>query len=102
MVNAYKKMDVGNEKNLIEKNYYLFLKLTELERKRIAELKADGRYVGPAQPQDHEKPFYPKYDEYEILPGEISQSENRGDRWKDYKNPYLSPEEDQTTKKSKK
>jgi len=74
----------------------------ELERKRIAELKADGRYVGPAQPQDHEKPFYPKYDEYEILPGEISQSENRGDRWKDYKNPYLSPEEDQTTKKSKK
>ena len=35
------------------------------------------------------------------LPGEITQSENRGDRWKDYKNPYLTPEEDQTTKKSK-
>ena len=78
-----------------------FLKISELERKRIAELKADGRYVGPLQPQDHEKTFYPKYDEYEILPGEITQSENRGDRWKDYKNPYLTPEEDQTTKKSK-
>ena len=34
---------------------------------------------------DHEKEFFPKYKEYEIMPGEGVES---GDRWKDYKNPY--------------
>ena len=66
-----------------------------LERERIAELKAEGRYVGPALPLDHEKAFFPKYDEYQGAPGE------QVDRWKDYKNPYLDPEEDMVTKKSK-
>lgn len=70
----------------------------DLERKRIQELKAEGRYVGPAQPLDHEKAFFPKYDEYQGTPGE--EQENR-DRWKDFKNPYLKPEEDMVTKKSR-
>ena len=32
---------------------------------------------------DHEKAYYPKYKEYEIMPGE---GVNNEDRWKDYKN----------------
>eukprot|EP00093_Oithona_nana_P007446 07446.XXX_347454_346845_1 [CDS] Oithona nana genome sequencing. len=60
----------------------------DLERKRIEELKAEGRYVGPDKPLDHEKTFFPKYDEYEVLPGEDKEKNN--DRWKDFKNPYLA------------
>ena len=68
----------------------------DLERKRIAELKAEGRYVGPDKPMDHEKAFFPKYDEYEVLPGE---DKDQTDRWKDYKNPYLDKDEEFVTKK---
>ena len=70
-----------------------------MERKRIEELKAEGRYVGPSKPMDHEKAFFPKYDEYEVLPGE--DKFERSERWKDFKNPYLEPDEDIVTKKSK-
>lgn len=45
-----------------------------------------GRYEGPPKPQDHEKPFYPKYDEYEVMPGEHEFSKK--DKWADFKNPY--------------
>ena len=62
-------------------------------------MKSNDRDVGPLQPQDHEKPFYPKYDEYEVMPGE--DIGERKDRWKEFKNPYLTPEEDQFTKKKK-
>ena len=71
----------------------------ELERKRIAELKADGKYVGTSLPQDHEKTFYPKYDEYEVVPGE--DPKGTAGRWKDFKNPYLTQDEDTFTKKKK-
>ena len=77
----------------------LFLFYFILERKRVAELKEAGVHVGPIQPQDHEKTFYPKYDDFEVYAGE--DPKNRQDRWKDYKNPYMTPEEDQVTKKSK-
>lgn len=70
-----------------------------MERKRIAELKAEGRYVGADKPMDHEKTFYPKYDEYEVLPGE--DKDKREERWKDYKNPYLNPDEEYVTVKTK-
>ena len=68
----------------------------DLERKRIAELKEDGRYIGADKPMDHEKAFFPKYDEYEVLAGE---DKNQKDRWKDFKNPYLNPDEEFFTKK---
>ena len=71
----------------------------DLERKRIEELKAEGRYVGPPKPMDHEKTFFPKYDEYEVLPGE--DKFDRQKRWEDFQNPYMKPEEDTFTKKSK-
>lgn len=48
---------------------------------------------------DHEKTFYPKYDEYEVLPGE--DKDKREERWKDYKNPYLNPDEEYVTVKTK-
>ena len=51
-----------------------------------------GRYEGDPKPQDHEKPFYPKYAEYEVMPGE-KEVENY-DKWKEFKNPYhKKPEE---------
>ena len=71
----------------------------DLERKRIEELKAEGRYVGPSKPMDHEKAFFPKYDEYELLPGE--DKFEREKRWDEFKNPYFTPEEDTVTKKTK-
>lgn len=40
---------------------------------------------------DHEKAFFPKYEEYEVLPGE---DKDQKDRWKDYKNPYLNQDEE--------
>ena len=69
-----------------------------MERDRIQELKSDGSYVeGPAKPMDHEKNFYPKYDEYELMAGE-----EKTDRWKDFKNPYFTGDnEDQLTSKKK-
>ena len=60
----------------------------ELDEKRRLEKIAEGQTViDPNQPQpmDHEKPFYPKYGEYEVQPGE---GIKEVDRWKDYKNPY--------------
>ena len=64
--------------------------------KRREELKAEGRYVeGPPQPQDHEKPYFPKYDDYEIMPGE----EKKADRWEEYKNPYLKDDPNAITVK---
>ena len=60
----------------------------ELDEKRRQEKLAAGEHVtdtNEPQPMDHEKDFFPKYKEYEIMPGEGVES---GDRWKDYKNPY--------------
>ena len=60
----------------------------ELDEKRRLEKIAAGQTVNDVnepQPMDHEKAFYPKYKEYEIMPGE---GVKEGDRWKDYKNPY--------------
>lgn len=39
----------------------------KLEEKRIAELRAEGKYVGPPKLQDHEKPTFPKRKEFEVL-----------------------------------
>ena len=60
----------------------------ELDEKRRLEKIEAGQTVNDVnepQPMDHEKAFYPKYKEYEIMPGE---GVKEGDRWKDYKNPY--------------
>ena len=48
---------------------------------------------------DHEKTFFPKYDEYEVLPGEDKFAREK--RWDEFKNPYLTPDEDTLTKKTK-
>jgi len=40
-----------------------------LEQKRIEELQKEGRDVGPPKPQDHEKVSFPKYADYEVMPG---------------------------------
>ena len=78
-------------------------RLTNGKDKNIAglleELKAEGRYVGPSKPMDHEKTFFPKYDEYEVLPGEDKFAREK--RWDEFKNPYLTPDEDTLTKKTK-
>lgn len=79
--------------------YFFQRNAAELERKRIAELKAAGQYVGPDKPLDHEKNFFPKYDEYEVIPGHAKNEEK--DKWADFKNPYLSADDDKVTKKSK-
>ena len=58
----------------------------ELDEKLRLEKVSEGRTIAdPNKPMDHEKPFYPKYKEYEVMPGEGVAG---GDRWKDYKNPY--------------
>ena len=57
----------------------------ELDEKRLQEKLAAGETVTEPQPMDHEKAYYPKYKEYEIMPGE---GVNNEDRWKDFKNPY--------------
>lgn len=63
----------------------------KLEAKHTEELIAAGREVyDETKPMDHEKPFYPKYEEYEILPGQESKDK---DRWKDFKNPYSEKNE---------
>lgn len=69
----------------------------KLEMERIEELKTDGRYDGPeVKPMDHEKAFYPKYDDYEVNPGDL---ETKKDRWASYKNPYLPDDHQHTRKK---
>ena len=57
------------------------------EKRRLEKIAAGQSVIDPNQPQpmDHEKTFFPKYKEYEIMPGE---GPKEGDRWKDYKNPY--------------
>ena len=57
----------------------------KLDEQRRQEKLAAGETVIDPQPQDHEKAFYPKYKEYEIMPGEGAET---GDRWAEYKNPY--------------
>eukprot|EP00088_Acartia_fossae_P043939 TRINITY_DN4651_c0_g1_i1.p1 TRINITY_DN4651_c0_g1~~TRINITY_DN4651_c0_g1_i1.p1 ORF type:complete len:185 (+),score=46.09 TRINITY_DN4651_c0_g1_i1:45-599(+) len=59
----------------------------KLEGKRIDELKAQGLDTGPPKPQDHEKMPYPKYEEFEIIPGDKEYQQK--DRWEKYKNPYM-------------
>ena len=93
ILGKYQLLTFYNLQCLLQRN------AADLERQRIAELKADGRYVGADQPQDHEKVFYPKYDEYEVYAGEDPKTRN--DRWKDFKNPYLNSEEEFVTKKKK-
>ena len=62
-----------------------------------------GRYEGAPKPQDHEQEFFPKYDEYEVMPGELEYGEKK-DKWKDFKNPYLDQSEGDivTTREKKK
>ena len=50
-----------------------------------------GRDLSPPTPQDHEKgPIFPKYKEYEVMPGDMENQQNGSeDRWKEYKNPYM-------------
>ena len=57
------------------------------EKRRLEKIAAGQSLTDPNQPQpmDHEKTFFPKYKEYEIMPGEEPKG---GDRWKDFKNPY--------------
>nr|ACO15196.1 Mimitin, mitochondrial precursor [Caligus clemensi] len=61
----------------------------KLEEERVAQLKLEGISDAGAEPvpQDHERPFYPKRSDYELIPGEGEESK-RGDRWKDFQNPY--------------
>lgn len=59
----------------------------KLEGKRLEELTAQGLDTGPPKPQDHEKTPYPKYTDFEIMPGE-NEGEKK-DRWAKYKNPYM-------------
>jgi hypothetical protein len=49
-------------------------------------LSFQGRSTEPPGLQDHEKPVYPKYDEFEVSPGE--NEFERKDKWASYKNPY--------------
>jgi len=59
----------------------------KLEMARAEELKAQGLDPGPPKLQDHEKTPYPKYEEFEIMPGESD--DQKRDRWEKYKNPYV-------------
>ncbi|XP_023341361.1 NADH dehydrogenase [ubiquinone] 1 alpha subcomplex assembly factor 2 [Eurytemora carolleeae] len=63
------------------------LNAAKLEEKRRTEMQAAGIDSGPPKPQDHEKTPYPKYANYEVMPGE-SENETK-DKWKKYKNPYM-------------
>ena len=38
----------------------------KLEEKRIEELRAEGKYVGPPKLQDHEKASFPTRKEFEV------------------------------------
>jgi len=59
----------------------------KLDMKRLEEMKIAGLDTTPPKPQDHEKTFYPKYDEFEVIPGEMEQKEK--DKWEKFKNPYM-------------
>jgi len=58
----------------------------KLEEERKEEMLAQGLDPGPPPLQDHEKTPYPKYEEFESVPG--VKKEEQQDRWKDFKNPY--------------
>ena len=53
--------------------------------------------LDPAPPgiQDHEKTPYPKYEEYEITPGDLQEGAGHKQKWDKHKNPY---QEDSTKK----
>lgn len=56
-----------------------------LDEKNREKLLAMGREApGEVKPQEGEKPFWPKREEFEVMPGETIDK----DRWADYKNPY--------------
>jgi len=58
----------------------------QLDEKNREKLLAMGREVpGEVKPQEGEKPFWPKRDEYEVMPGEPVKND---DKWADFKNPY--------------
>jgi len=57
-----------------------------LEEKRLDEMRAAGLDTSGPKPQDHEKTPYPKYAEFEVMPGEMEQAEK--DKWEKHKNPY--------------
>jgi len=59
----------------------------KLEHLRLQEMKEQGLDTSGPKPQDHEKTPYPKYDEYEIVPGDLEHEKK--DRWEKYKNPYM-------------
>jgi len=60
-----------------------------LDAKNKEQLLAAGReVVEEPKPMDHEKPFWPKYEEYEIMAGEKSNRDKDEDKWEDFKNPY--------------
>eukprot|EP00088_Acartia_fossae_P003616 TRINITY_DN11533_c0_g1_i2.p1 TRINITY_DN11533_c0_g1~~TRINITY_DN11533_c0_g1_i2.p1 ORF type:complete len:184 (+),score=37.50 TRINITY_DN11533_c0_g1_i2:45-596(+) len=62
----------------------------KLEVKRIDEMRAAGIEPEAPKPQDHEKNFYPKYDEFEVMPGERERLGEK-DKWEEFKNPYTKP-----------
>ena len=49
----------------------------KLEDQRYKEMKAAGLDPSPPGLQDHEKTPYPKYAEYEVMPGEGEHNQNR-------------------------
>ena len=59
----------------------------KLEDQRRAEMLAGGLDPNPPAQQDHEKTPYPKYDEYEITPGDLH-NDTIQDKWGKHKNPY--------------
>jgi len=57
----------------------------KLDEKNREKLLAMGREAPTEiKPQEGEKPFWPKYEEYQVMAGE----EMEKDRWADWKNPY--------------
>ena len=63
----------------------------KLEDARRAEMLAAGLDPSPPGIQDHEKTPYPKYEEYEITPGDLQNDDGRSrQKWDKYKNPYSS------------
>ena len=77
------------------------LALADLKKRNAAKLDAKnreqllemGREVSTeAKPMDHEKPFWPKYEEYEVMPAEKLDEKAKQDKWKDFKNPYAEDE----------
>ena len=50
-------------------------------------LLAAGLDPSPPGIQDHEKTPYPKYDEFEVTPGDLHNDQIR-DKWEKHKNPF--------------